>query len=286
MKHRNMNSDDNSDPSGDNGYEEKNNKLAPKGSHVGICIQVIDMGNHEVPKFKKEGNSFVVDGHKWQHKMRLLFELTQKKHVFYESKGEQPFVVGREYTFSFYPGKADLAKLVSNWTAIEVDKDIQKAFEDGDRDLNEFLGVAGMVTVIHDKTKVWYKHKDNGSTVNQKKVDEDPTAYNLSEYEQMGGREYATIGTVTPIPEVLTPEQIGKAESPLINFDFDGDITIMRETYKSLPKFMREKIAKASEFKDFFGGITPGNDQHEAEVVDTSKNPSATDEDVPDDLPF
>ena len=242
------------------------------------------MGNHEVKKWKKQGTAFVVDGVKWQQKIRLLFELTNKKHTFYKSKGSQPFVVGREYTFSFYPGKSDLAKLVSNWTAIEVDTESQKAFEEGTRSMaKEFLGEAGMVTVIHDETNVWYKHKTDGSTVIQAKVDENPTAYDLEKYWKNGGRKFATIGTVGPIPDIITPEQIGKAENPLINFDFDGDNTEMREAFKKLPKFMREKIALASEYNDFFGDVSP---EPEGNQQESQQEKPSSEEEVLDDLPF
>jgi len=110
-------------------------KLPPADTHVGRCISVIDLGTQEV---LWEGKT------KHLRKIRISWELPNEKEVFNEEKGEQPFMVSKDYTLSM-SDKANLRKDLESWRG--------KPFTDAECDVfdeQKLLGVPCMLTIIHN----------------------------------------------------------------------------------------------------------------------------------------
>lgn len=105
----------------------------PEGSHIARIIRIIDMGTQHSDKFNSD-----------QHKIRITFELVNEKYVFDEDKGEQPFLVDRQYTLNLSP-KASLRKDLENWLGRKFTK---KELEDG-FDMAKLIGSAGQLQIVH-----------------------------------------------------------------------------------------------------------------------------------------
>lgn len=145
--------------------------LAPAGNHAAICVSVVVIGT--VPtKYK---------GHdKMQKVVRLGFELPLKKHVFNEAKGEEPFVVYKEYTLSM-GDNSNLKKMIDSWRGEKLTKEEAKKFN-----IVKLLGCECMCNVVVKTSE--------------------------------SGKQYNDVATVTPVPDGLdVPEQTNK--NTLFNFN-------------------------------------------------------------------
>lgn len=109
-------------------------QLPPPGTHVARCIQVIDLGTQR-DTFK--GKPKII------RKVRLNWELPEEKAVFDEARGEEPFMVGAEYTLSLNE-RANLRHMLESWRGKEMTEEELKGF-----DLKVLLGKAAMLNVIH-----------------------------------------------------------------------------------------------------------------------------------------
>ncbi len=113
--------------------DSKPKQLAPAGTHSARCISVIDLGTQSTPF----GES---------HKVRLTWELPEEKAVFAEDKGEQPFILSKDYTLSLYE-KANLRHDLEAWRGRAFTETELQGF-----DIFSIIGVAGLITVIHKAT--------------------------------------------------------------------------------------------------------------------------------------
>ena len=114
--------------------KEKNSEriLAPEGVHQARLIRLVDCGSQYSEKFKKSSR-----------KVRATFELVDAKHIFDEDKGEQPFLIDREYTLSI--GKrSNFRKDLDSWRGTKLTK-----AEAEDFDPDELLNSVGQVQVVH-----------------------------------------------------------------------------------------------------------------------------------------
>lgn len=107
---------------------------APAGTHVARCVQVIDLGT------QKDDGQF---GLKIQPKIRLTWELPNELHVFREENGEEPFVVGKEYTLNL-GDKSNLRKDLESWRGRPFTPQELEGF-----DVSKLLGAACMLNVVH-----------------------------------------------------------------------------------------------------------------------------------------
>lgn len=114
--------------------KEKNSEriLAPEGVHQARLIRLVDVGSQYSEKFKKSSR-----------KVRVTFELVDATHIFDEDKGEQPFLIDREYTLSI--GKrSNFRKDLDSWRGVKLTKE-----EAEDFDPDTLLNSAGLVQVVH-----------------------------------------------------------------------------------------------------------------------------------------
>lgn len=136
---------------------------APEGLHVARCVAMVDLGTHEdTGKF----------GTKRQRKIRLSFELPDELAVFNEEKGEQPYVISREFTFSMHE-KAALRLFLEAWRGKKFTNSEAATF-----DVGTLLKVPAMLNVMH-------------TSLGQ------------------GGRVYANVGAASRLPKnTVCPPQI------------------------------------------------------------------------------
>ena len=101
-----------------------------EGSHIGRLIRIVDMGTQHSEKFGSD-----------RRKIMLTFELGDEKAVFDEEKGEQPFVIGREFTMLLTP-KSGLRKFLLSWVGSKVD--------DEEFDISDYLNKPCQISVVLD----------------------------------------------------------------------------------------------------------------------------------------
>lgn len=116
--------------------ETKERELIPTGVHTARCYALIDLGTQIV---EWEGVE------KRQRKVRLTWEIPGEKRVFNEDKGEQPMVISREYTWSFYDN-ANFRKMLESWVGLK-ESDID------DFDAGKLVGMPAQIMVMHQESK-------------------------------------------------------------------------------------------------------------------------------------
>lgn len=113
--------------------ESGSRKLAPEGSHVARCYQIIDLGTT-----MQDG---MYPGKK--RKVQFLFELPLELAVFDEAKGAQPFYVRAMYTLSLHEN-ASLRRDLESWIGKKLtDK------EASEFNIFKLIGVPCLVNVVH-----------------------------------------------------------------------------------------------------------------------------------------
>jgi hypothetical protein len=108
------------------------------GTYVARCFSMIEIGTIEVN---------YGDGEKKVHKVHISWELPTEKAVFNEEKGEQPYIVSREFNLSMH-SKADLRKTLESWRG--------KAYTEEEAnkiDITNVLGKECMLTIVHEPSK-------------------------------------------------------------------------------------------------------------------------------------
>jgi hypothetical protein len=137
-------------------------QLPPEGNHPARCVSVIDLGT-QCDTYNGEPKAL--------RKVRITFELPQEKAVFKKERGEEPFVIGKDYTLSLGE-RANLRRDLESWRGKGFTEAEAKAFH-----LSRLLGAPAMVSVVHRVSK--------------------------------NNRTYADIATVTRVPKGMkVPEQI------------------------------------------------------------------------------
>lgn len=195
---------------------EKTYDLAPAGSHVARCIQMLEIGTvQEI--FQGEPKTL--------HKVRITWELPLELKVFHKDKGEQPYVISKEYTLSMHE-KSTLRKDLTSWRGKAFTEDEASSF-----DITKLLSVPAMLNVIHNTSK-------NGGT-------------------------YANIAGVSPLPKgTQCPEQINPTF--VLSYDdfdfkkFDGLPKWLQEKMMVTPEYQRvsnpnteqELVKTLSNFED------------------------------------
>ena len=146
-------------------------QLAPVGNHIARCVQVIDLGTQ---RDSFEGKPKIM------HKVRISWELPEEKAVFDEEKGEEPFLVSKEYTLSL-SDRANLRHDLESWRGRDFTEKELEAF-----DIDKLLGAPCMLNVIHKKSA--------------KK------------------RDYVAITSVTRLPKSVKPKDVPKQILPSVKY--------------------------------------------------------------------
>lgn len=114
--------------------ESKPKQLPPAGTHIARCISIIDLGTQPTPY----GDT---------RKIRVTWELPDETAVFNEEKGQQPFVLSKDYTLSLYE-KANLRHDLEAWRGRQFTETELKGF-----DISKLLGAACLLAVVHKTTE-------------------------------------------------------------------------------------------------------------------------------------
>jgi len=118
--------------------EHKSFEIVPAGNHIARCYQMIEIGTDE-----KE----VLGELKRQYTVRIVWELPNETKVFDQSKGEQPFSIGKDYTLSMHE-KSNLRKELQSWRGRSFTEEEAKGF-----DITKLIGVPCMLNIIHQQSK-------------------------------------------------------------------------------------------------------------------------------------
>lgn len=176
---------------------DKTYELVPAGSHVARCIQILEIGTL---------TETIMGEVKTLHKVRITWELPLETKVFDPTKGEQPFIVSKEYTLSMHE-KSRLRKDLTSWRG--------KSFSDQEAsgfDITALLGVPCLLNVIHQTSK--------------------------------NGGVYANVAGISPLPKGTTcPDQVNPTF--VLSYDkfdfkkFDGLPQWLKDKMTSTPEFQR-----------------------------------------------
>lgn len=177
---------------------ESNFEIVPAGNHIARCYSMIEIGTEEVEYNGEKKKAY---------KVRVSWELPNERKVFNAEKGEQPFIVSKDYTLSMHE-KANLRHDLQSWRGKAFTDEEARAF-----DITKLLGVPCMLNVIHNVSKA------NGNT-------------------------YANIAGVTPIPKgIPIPDQVNKSfVLSYDNFDeaaFQGLPDWLRERIEKTPEYRK-----------------------------------------------
>lgn len=108
------------------------------GSYVARCVSMTHIGTM-IEKYMGDD--------KLMNKVRFDFELPTELKVFNEEKGEQPYMLGRDFSLSLHE-KANLRKFLAAWRGKDFTEEEAASF-----DITKLLGVTGMANVIHQTSK-------------------------------------------------------------------------------------------------------------------------------------
>lgn len=175
--------------------------LTPAGTHIARCIQIIDLGTQHD---SYEGKPRI------QKKLRIVFELPNERAVFSDDKGEQCFMIGKEYTASLGE-KATLRHHLEGWRGKSFTDEELMAF-----DLKRIIGKPAMVTVVHQKSK-------DGSKMMDK------------------------IASVSAIPKTKPPMICPKQENPSLVYDIEDG---QHGNFEILPEWIQKKILASDEISN------------------------------------
>lgn len=114
--------------------EKKDFELCPVGTHQARLIKIIDLGSQKSVFEGKE---------KVGRKIKFVWELPNEKRVFSADSGEQPFIVSKKYSWSFF-GQSTLKAHLMSW--LSCTEDSLNSF-----DLLEILGRPCLLSINHGK---------------------------------------------------------------------------------------------------------------------------------------
>jgi len=210
--------------------------LPKEGNYPARCFRLIVIGT--VPNIFKGQDQGMVE------KIWVDWELPTQLAVFDEQKGEQPFVIGAEFTLSTNP-KSNLYKLISAWRNKPLNEKEQEGF-----DVSKMINKPCLVSITHKRKK----------------------AFTDKEIEVITNENtYLNFNGVSSVPEGI---KVPPAISELTEMNYDEfDI----EKFNKLPKFLQDKMKTSEEFKAL--GISVGQDGSTQTGPETAKTEDKIDED-------
>lgn len=118
----------------------------PAGTHVARCYQMIEIGTVM--------ESYLGQDPKPVRKVRIGWELPEETKVFNPEKGEQPYVISKEFTLSMSE-KANLRKALESWRGKGFSEDEAKAF-----DITKLISIPCLLNIIHKVSKDGRQYAD------------------------------------------------------------------------------------------------------------------------------
>lgn len=175
-------------------------EIIPSGSYPARCISMIDIGTIAT-EWQGEKKSRTL--------IRLKFELPTLTKVFNPDKGEQPYVIERQFTKSLHE-KSALLPFLNNWRGKALTADDCQAF-----DLSKLLGAECMLSIVHNS---------------------------------VGDKTYANIGGISTLPKGLEcPAQFNHSFIWDYNDNFNADA--ITSDNDLVPSWLQETIKTSSEWR-------------------------------------
>lgn len=174
--------------------------IIPSGSYPARCISMIDIGT--IPyEWQGEKKSRTV--------IRLKFELPTLTKVFSPDKGEQPYVIERQFTKSLHE-KSALLPFLNNWRGKALTPDDCQSF-----DLSKLLEAECMLSIVHNS---------------------------------VGDKTYANIGGISTLPKGLEcPSQFNHSFIWDYNDNFNADAITSDNDF--IPSWLQETVKSSSEWR-------------------------------------
>jgi hypothetical protein len=192
--------------------------LAPADNHFGRLCAVIEIGTVDNEGTNDKGQKFTTH----ERKVLLGFELVNTNHIFDEEKGPEPFVIYKEFTFKISK-KSKLGLWLKSW----LGKSLPWLEECKPEDVKKF-----------------HLHSLLGKELGKGAI----AMINVTHGTKKDGGNKAEISGVTPVPAgVVVP--VGRIKQTLFNFN----LPFKSDVFKSLPKYMQDKIQKSDEYKKLVG---------------------------------
>ena len=174
--------------------------IIPSGSYPAICISMIDVGS--IP-YEWQGEK------KSRSVIRLKFELPTETKVFNPEKGEQPYVIERQFTKSLHE-KSALRPFLDNWRGQALTEDECLHF-----DLSKLLGAKCLLSIVHNT---------------------------------VGDRTYANIGGISTLPKGLPcPEQFNHSFIWDYVDNYNEDAITTENNF--IPSWLQETIKSSAEWQ-------------------------------------
>ena len=174
--------------------------IIPSGSYPARCISMIDIGTIPTEYLGEKKSRTVI---------RLVFELPTLTKVFNPDKGEQPYVIHREFTKSLHE-KSALLPFLNNLRGKALTPEDCMHF-----DLSKLLGAECLLSIVHNP---------------------------------VGDRTYANIGGISTLPKGLVcPAQFN--HSLIWDYQDNFNQELVSEENDIIPTWLREKIQTSSEWK-------------------------------------
>jgi hypothetical protein len=112
-------------------------KQLKPGQYVARCYSIVDLGSH---KFK--------DNDYFSHKIRITWEFPTELETFKEENGQQPYVMGQDYTLSLGE-KSTFKKMLEAWLGRKITA--QEASEGFN--VKTLLGKEALIQVVEQPSK-------------------------------------------------------------------------------------------------------------------------------------
>lgn len=119
--------------------EKQERKLPPAGPTMARIVNIIDLGRQKTKFANTDGTPKV------SHKVFITWELPSRKTVFKQERGEEPFIIAKEYTVSTNE-KSSFRKDSESWLGRKLSDKEAAGF-----DVFSLLDTSGLLTVVHNR---------------------------------------------------------------------------------------------------------------------------------------
>jgi hypothetical protein len=188
------------------------NVLPDEGQYLAYCYAIIVIGT--VPGYQD----------KMQEKLMFLFELPTTKHVFDESRGEEPFAFNKEFTRSLSK-QANMRQFVNQWRGKPLTDAEAEAFN-----VVGLMDIPSIVNLYHSASK------------------KDAT------------KKYIDISSISPFRNpVGQSTSLPRRANEVVVFDWSQPFDPVK--FLKIPLWIRNKMIKSSEFINLRINIPMLNDE-------------------------
>jgi len=195
------------------------------------CFGVVDLGTVD--------NTFPGKPPQRDRKLIIMWELPKLTAVFSEEKGEQPFMLMKEFKFSTHVD-SNFSKLISAWRNKPLTEEEKRSF-----DPTQMINKIGLASFQHKR-----KAKYNSAEIPLDQITNENTSLVLN--------------SIGPLPAEMKASMVPMVNEPIV-WDWD-EITekgqpFDKEKFSKVFKFLRTKIYTSDEFQACPTAVNVDSDQ-------------------------